>query len=463
MISRRLFLLPGLSLCVPLAGCIVAGARFGVGHPERREAIHRRRHARSGPVHLRRLHRDSVVGSAGRAGRHRETRRQHGRRGGHRGSERQDGRSRVRRGEDVLAAHAGTGSVGGSARLVVSVPESANVRATSGDGAISARPRERHDRAAFGRRPHPGAANSSGNISASTGDGGDRPRPRGRRRRSHHRRRPRQGVRQADRACARGRATAASPSRREPGSAAEADWDISSGDGSVTLQIPDDFSADLDAHTGDGGIHLDGVSVTSHRVTVTRNTVRGRLGSGGRPVRVRTGDGSITLRRLVVAEAVGRPSGLAPLVNARCAYSVGSATPASTNASCRSRHLLHVPQCRGSVGPAMPITGLMHDSVSSNGTPERRAASNDLGLARSRAYGASTCKIVRQPQRQRARHRQPEFRRRVGKRIVPERAEHECDRCRPRRSTRRPSTAGRCCGPAGTRLRRACGTPAACR
>ena len=29
MISRRAFLLPGLSLCVPLAGCIVAGADSG--------------------------------------------------------------------------------------------------------------------------------------------------------------------------------------------------------------------------------------------------------------------------------------------------------------------------------------------------------------------------------------------------------------------------------------------------
>ena len=66
-----------------------------------------------------------------------------------------------------------------------------------------------------------------------------------------------------------------------PGSATEADWDITSGDGRVTLQIPDDFNADLDASTGDGSVHLDGVSVTSTG-TMMRNSVRGRVGSGGR-------------------------------------------------------------------------------------------------------------------------------------------------------------------------------------
>ena len=66
-----------------------------------------------------------------------------------------------------------------------------------------------------------------------------------------------------------------------PGSATEADWDITSGDGAVTLQLPDDFNADLDAHTGDGSVHLNGVSVTSTG-TVTRNT-RPRPAGFGRP------------------------------------------------------------------------------------------------------------------------------------------------------------------------------------
>jgi DUF4097 and DUF4098 domain-containing protein YvlB len=85
--------------------------------------------------------------------------------------------------------------------------------------------------------------------------------------------------------------------RAQPGSSATSDWDVTSGDGSVTLEIPDDFSADVDVRTGDGGVTLDGVSVTNTAGEISRSAVRGRLGSGGRPLRVRTSDGSITLRR----------------------------------------------------------------------------------------------------------------------------------------------------------------------
>ena len=84
--------------------------------------------------------------------------------------------------------------------------------------------------------------------------------------------------------------------RAEPGSEPDADWDITTGDGSVTLEVPDGFGAELDAHTGDGRIHMQDVTVSNVTGELGKNTVRGRLGSGGRAVRVRTGDGSITLR-----------------------------------------------------------------------------------------------------------------------------------------------------------------------
>jgi len=80
------------------------------------------------------------------------------------------------------------------------------------------------------------------------------------------------------------------------GSETTTDWTIATGDGSVRLELPDDFSADLDAHTGDGRI-----SVEDLRVNVSgrmgKNRLRGQLGTGGAPLRIRTGDGSITLRR----------------------------------------------------------------------------------------------------------------------------------------------------------------------
>jgi DUF4097 and DUF4098 domain-containing protein YvlB len=81
--------------------------------------------------------------------------------------------------------------------------------------------------------------------------------------------------------------------RAEPGSAMNEDWDITTGDGTVTLYLPREFDAQLDAHTGDGGIRNDvDLSDTDAR---SRNTVRGRIGAGGRQLRIRTGDGSIRI------------------------------------------------------------------------------------------------------------------------------------------------------------------------
>jgi len=93
--------------------------------------------------------------------------------------------------------------------------------------------------------------------------------------------------------------------RADRGSTADADWDIVTGDGSVTLELPDGFDAELDAHTGDGGIAMRDITLSNVSGTIGRNTVRGRLGSGGHNVRVRTGDGSITLRKALSAEAAG--------------------------------------------------------------------------------------------------------------------------------------------------------------
>jgi hypothetical protein len=83
----------------------------------------------------------------------------------------------------------------------------------------------------------------------------------------------------------------------EPGSASSGDWDVSTGDGAVTLALPDGFNAEIDAHTGDGRIHLQDLSLSNVTGRIGKSTVRGRLGDGGSTVRVRTGDGSITLKR----------------------------------------------------------------------------------------------------------------------------------------------------------------------
>jgi DUF4097 and DUF4098 domain-containing protein YvlB len=82
-----------------------------------------------------------------------------------------------------------------------------------------------------------------------------------------------------------------------PGTTAASDWDISTGDGSVTLELPDGFNAELDAHTGDGHVQVQDLTLSNVTGEIRRNTIKGRLGSGGPVVRVRTGDGSIRLRR----------------------------------------------------------------------------------------------------------------------------------------------------------------------
>jgi DUF4097 and DUF4098 domain-containing protein YvlB len=81
------------------------------------------------------------------------------------------------------------------------------------------------------------------------------------------------------------------------GTSIASDWDISTGDGSITLELPEGFNAELDAHTGDGDVNLHDLTLSNVTGEVRRNTVKGRLGSGGPLVRLRTGDGAIRLRR----------------------------------------------------------------------------------------------------------------------------------------------------------------------
>ena len=84
--------------------------------------------------------------------------------------------------------------------------------------------------------------------------------------------------------------------RAPPGTAMTEDWEITTGDGSVSVYLPNDFAAELDAHTGDGTIKNDLAVSPEPSGPSARRTVRGRLGAGGKLLRIRTGDGSIRLR-----------------------------------------------------------------------------------------------------------------------------------------------------------------------
>ncbi len=86
--------------------------------------------------------------------------------------------------------------------------------------------------------------------------------------------------------------------RAQPGTTMSEDWELTTGDGGVSLYLPANFGAELDAHTGDGAIRNDLKIGEAETGGTSRRTVRGRLGSGGRQLRIRTGDGSIRLRTL---------------------------------------------------------------------------------------------------------------------------------------------------------------------
>jgi DUF4097 and DUF4098 domain-containing protein YvlB len=73
------------------------------------------------------------------------------------------------------------------------------------------------------------------------------------------------------------------------------DWELTTGDGGIHVTLPANFNAQLDAHTGDGGIDANdfGLRPTGE----DRNDLRGAIGSGGPTLRLRTGDGGITLSK----------------------------------------------------------------------------------------------------------------------------------------------------------------------
>ena len=84
------------------------------------------------------------------------------------------------------------------------------------------------------------------------------------------------------------------------GSTLKTDWSVHTGDGSISVRLPRDFDAELDAHTGDGGVHADGLPAAAERTTdddENRDSLRAQIGKGGRTLRLRSGDGAIDISR----------------------------------------------------------------------------------------------------------------------------------------------------------------------
>lgn len=83
-----------------------------------------------------------------------------------------------------------------------------------------------------------------------------------------------------------------------PGSRTDSDWDVTTGDGSIRLEVPKDFGAEIDARSGDGRVRVDTMTDarrSGERDEDDRSSVTGRLGAGGKALRLRSSSGSITV------------------------------------------------------------------------------------------------------------------------------------------------------------------------
>jgi DUF4097 and DUF4098 domain-containing protein YvlB len=82
--------------------------------------------------------------------------------------------------------------------------------------------------------------------------------------------------------------------RAEDGSTMAEGWEIRSGDGGVTIELPEAFDANLDASCSDGSVRVDRLRLSASGTS--RRQVKGQIGAGGPLLTVRTADGSILVR-----------------------------------------------------------------------------------------------------------------------------------------------------------------------
>ena len=86
--------------------------------------------------------------------------------------------------------------------------------------------------------------------------------------------------------------------RLRPETHMTADWSIVTDDGSIDLELPEGFNAELEADPGsDGRARSDLTLVNASGGTREQRTLRGRLGTGGHRLVVKTGDGTIRLKQ----------------------------------------------------------------------------------------------------------------------------------------------------------------------
>jgi hypothetical protein len=77
---------------------------------------------------------------------------------------------------------------------------------------------------------------------------------------------------------------------------AQSDMSFSTGNGTITIALPADFSGDLEAETGHGSVSSDFSLQVSGRFGTSR--MHGTIGTGGRRLHLSSGNGDLVLRKL---------------------------------------------------------------------------------------------------------------------------------------------------------------------
>jgi hypothetical protein len=201
---------------------------------------------------------------------------------------------------EVVVFGVGVGRMSTTAKLIVTMPRDGNVMARSGDGSI----RIEHVHGRLELKTGDGsirATDIAGQLTLSTGDGsvtlddvgGDLDVDTG------------DGSVSVAGKLATVKLHTGDGSitfRAAAGTSMKEDWSMTTGDGGIALYLPSDFGAELDAHTGDGsirnelGVKAEAEADSDRDRERDRRTLKGKLGAGGKLLRIRTGDGSIRLK-----------------------------------------------------------------------------------------------------------------------------------------------------------------------
>jgi hypothetical protein len=81
-----------------------------------------------------------------------------------------------------------------------------------------------------------------------------------------------------------------------PGSKMSTRWVLRTNDGSLSLRLPANFAAEIEARTGDGHVRVD-LPITMKASSQDGHHVRGSINGGGNLLDIQTGDGSIDIRQ----------------------------------------------------------------------------------------------------------------------------------------------------------------------